>query len=161
MAVGGNYTLNLIDVDSNKLSTADGHITVIVVTTSADFEKARLVGDRVPEFCLGDPAYRMVTIVNFQKRRSAPMRLFFAAVMRRRLDAEAKRLQPRYAAKKLARDPRRDVYAVADFDGTIVSRLGMSFESGVLRVFVFGRSGELLQQWNDVPSAADLASVVK
>jgi hypothetical protein len=28
-------------------------------------------------------------------------------------------------------------------------------------VFVFDRKGELLQQWNDVPSAADLAAVVK
>jgi len=68
---------------------------------------------------------------------------------------------PPYDAKKLARDARRDIFAVADFDGTATSQLGVQPDSSAFRVFVFGRSGELLRQWDDVPSAAELATVVK
>jgi hypothetical protein len=161
LTVGQIYGLNFVDVDGHTLSTTDGHVTVVVLTTRSDIDKARAVGDRVPEYCLGDPTYRMITIVNFQKKRSKPVRMIVSALVRRRLDAEAQRLQPRYAPKKVAHDPRRDVFAVADFDGSVVAGLGARFEASDFCVFVFGRKGELLQRWNDVPTAAQLAAVVK
>ncbi|HXM74818.1 MAG TPA: hypothetical protein VN904_06060 [Chthoniobacterales bacterium] len=161
LTVGQIYGLNFVDVDGHTLSTTDGHVTVIVLTTQSDIDKARTVGDRVPEYCLGDPNYRMITVVNFQKKHSKPIRMILSALVRRRLDAEAQRLQPRYTAKKIIHDPRRDVFAVADFDGSVVAGLGARFEASDFRVFVFGRNGELLQQWNDVPTAAQLAAVVK
>jgi hypothetical protein len=157
---GQIYALNFFDVDGQTLSTADGHVTVVVLATSADAAKARAVGDRVPDYCLGNPTYRMITVLNF-KNHSRPVRMILTALTRRRLDAEAKRLQRRYDAKKLARDARRDIFAVADFDGTATSQLGVQPDSSAFRVFVFGRSGERLRQWDDVPSAADLAAVVK
>ena len=161
LTVGQIYGLNFVDVDGHTLSTTDGRVTVVVLTTQSDRDKARAVGDRVPEYCLGDPTYRMITVLNFQKKRSKPVRMILSALVRRRLDAEAQRLQPRYTAKKIAHDPRRDVFAVADFDGSVVAGLGARFDAGDFRVFVFGRNGELLQQWNDVPTAAQLAAVVK
>ena len=161
LTVGQIYGLNFVDVDGHTLSTTDGHVTVVVLTTRSDIDKARAVGDRVPEYCLGNPVYRMITVVNFQKKRSKPTQMILNALARHRLDAEARRLQPRYATKKIAHDPRRDVFAVADFDGPVVAELGARFEAGDFRVFVFGRNGELLQQWNDVPAAAQLAAVVK
>ena len=82
-------------------------------------------------------------------------------LVRHRLDEEGKRLQRRYDAKKIARDARDDTFAVADFDGALSSQLGAQPGSLDFRVFVFGRNGELLQQWNDLPSAADLAAVIK
>jgi len=53
-----------------KHSIADGHLTVVVLTTPADREKARTVGDRVPEHCLGNPDYRMITIIRFARRHT-------------------------------------------------------------------------------------------
>ena len=50
-----NYSISFLDLDGNKLSTADGHVTIVVLTTSADREQARSVGDHVPDFCLGNP----------------------------------------------------------------------------------------------------------
>jgi hypothetical protein len=50
---------------------------------------------------------------------------------------------------------------VADFDGTASSQLGGQPEATEFHVFVFGRNGELLQQWNEVPSAEDLAAALK
>jgi len=161
LSPGQIYKLNFTDVDGRTLSTSDGHVTVVVVTTTADPEKARSVGDRVPDYCLGDPNYRMITVLNFSKKHSGIVRRIATMLVRHRLDEEAKRLQRRYDAKKIARDARQDTFAVTDFDGALSSQLGAQPGSLHFRVFVFGRNGELLQQWNDVPTAADLAAVIK
>jgi hypothetical protein len=50
LSVGQIYALNFVDVDGRTLSTADGHISVVVLTTAADSEKARAVGDVLPNF---------------------------------------------------------------------------------------------------------------
>lgn len=161
LSAGQIYKLNFTDVDGRTISTSDGHVTVVVVTTTADPEKARSVGDRVPDYCLGDPNYRMITVLNFSKKHSGIVRRIATMLVRHRLDEEAKRLQRRYDAKKIARDARQDTFAVTDFDGALSSQLGAQPGSLDFRVFVFGRNGELLQQWNDVPTAADLAAVIK
>ena len=65
LSTGNTYSISFVDIDGNKLSTADGHVTIVVLTTSADREQARTVGDHVPDFCLGNPAYRMITVIHF------------------------------------------------------------------------------------------------
>src|SRR5215469_7811015 len=62
---GQRSRINFVDVDGNSLSTADGRVTVLVLTTPEDREKARSVGERVPDYCLGNPNYRMITILDF------------------------------------------------------------------------------------------------
>lgn len=159
--VGQVYALSFVDVDGNKCSTSDGHMTVVVLTTSTTLDKARAVGDRIPDYCLGNPAFRMITIVNFQKKRFATTRAILRGLIRRRLDSEAERLRNRYAALKINREARRDVFAVPDFDGSIVTQLGTRFESGDFRVFIFGRNGTLAKTWDDVPSAQEMRGVLK
>jgi hypothetical protein len=158
---GQRYRVNFVDVDGNALSTADGHVTVLVVTTPLDSEKARSVGDRVPDYCLGNPNYRMITILDFTRRHTQIGRKIAIMFVRHRLNEEAKRLQARYDAKKIARDARGDIFTVTDFDGTVSSQLSGQSPAADFHVFVFGRNGELLHQWNEVPSAADLAAAVK
>ena len=161
LSIGKIYALDFTNIDGNKISTSEGHLAVVVLTTTADLAKTHAVSDRVPDVCLGNPAYRMITVINFQKKRSAPMRMFFTAVVRHRVDSEAKQLQSRYATRKINKDARRDIFVVTDFSGDVVSQLGRQLQSSIFCVFVFGRSGELLRQWNDVPSAQELAAVLK
>jgi hypothetical protein len=158
---GQIYALNFVDVDGHKLSTADGHVTVLVLTGTADSEKARAVGDRAPDFCLGNPMYRMITIIHFAKKHTAFGRKIATMLLRHRLNEEAKRLQARYNAKKITRDARTDIFTVMDFDGTAASQLGARSGAVGFHVFVFDQNGKLLQQWNDVPGAADLAAALK
>ncbi len=160
-ASGQVHILNLVDVDGNELSTADGHRTVLILTPRSDANKARLVGDRIPEYCLGNPAYRIITVISFKKNHSRFIRMLLAAMIRRRLDAEAKQLQPRYSAKNLSRNPRRDIHAVADFSGQIRSKLEKTAGMKTFSVFVFSGRGELLRQWNDVPGPGELAAELK
>jgi hypothetical protein len=155
------YALRFGDVDGNTLLTADGHVTVVVLTTQSNIDQARTVGDRVPGYCLGNPTYRMITVVNFQKTGAQPTRTILSALIRRRLNAEARRLQIRYNEKNITRSARRDIFAVADFDGVATAQLGGRFESAAFRTFVFARNGKLLRQWNGVPRAEELAAVVK
>jgi hypothetical protein len=161
LSIGNIYPISFADVDGNKLSTADGHVTIVVLTTAAEHEKARIVGDRVPDFCLGNRDYRMVSVVHFTVRHTAIGRRVVTAFIRHRVREEAKRLQVRYDAKKISRDAKTDVFVVTDFDGTAASQLGQPAGATDFCVFVFGRTGKLLLQWHGVPSAEELAVALK
>jgi hypothetical protein len=161
LSTGSTYSISFVDLDGNKLSTADGHVSVVVLTTSADREQARSVGDHAPDFCLGNPAYRMITVVHFTGRHMAIGRRMAMAFIRHRVSEAAKRLQARYDARKISRDAKSDIFVVTDFDGTIASQLGQSAEATDFCVFVFGQTGDLLAQWHTVPSADELAAAIK
>jgi len=161
LSIGTTYRLDFVDIDGNKHSTADGRVTVIALTTPADREKARTVGDRVPERCLANPDYRMITIIRFSRRHTVVGQRIAAAFIRHRVNEEAKRLQVRYDAQKIARDARKDVFVATDFDGSISSQLGAAEGSTDFDVFVFGRNGELIAQWHGVPSAEQLDAALK
>jgi hypothetical protein len=159
LSSGASYSLSFIDIDGNKLSTADGHVTILVLATTADWEKARTVGERVPDYCLGNPNYRMITIIRFTKRHTAIGRKIATMLARHRVNEEARRLQARYDEKQISHDARGDIFTVMDFDGTASSQL--DGQAASFSVLVFARDGKLLAQWTDVPSAKQLATVVK
>src|SRR5215472_708284 len=161
LTIGQNYQTSATDVNGNALSTADGHLTTVVLCSKANIDKARLAGDRSPDFCLGNSAYRMITVISFETKHSAPMRAVIKSVIRHRLDSEGRNLQTRYDQLKITRDARRDVFAVADFDSTITKQLGAEPAAVLFRVFVFGKNGELIKEWSDVPTAEDLAATLK
>ena len=161
LSSGATYSISFVDIDGNKLSTADGHVTVLVVATTADWEKARAVGERIPDYCLGNPDYRMITIIRFARRHTVVGQRIAKALIRHRMNEEAKRLQARYDGKKIARDARKDIFVATDFDGSVSSQLGEPERATDFRVFVFGRNGELMAEWHGVPSAEQFAAAVK
>jgi len=160
LVTGKTYALKLIDVDGRTLSTTDGHVTVLVLVARRDVDKSRLVGDRTPERCLGNPKYRMITVLRFDPTQSRTIRFVSSAMVRRGLNTEAKRLKPRYVAKKLNRDPRGDLYAVADFDNSTASQLGLQDDAARFRVLVLSDRGVLLREWMDVPDKQELAAAI-
>jgi hypothetical protein len=161
LSTGRTYSISFVDTEGNKLSTADGHVTIVVLTTTSEREKARTVGDHVPDYCLGNPDYRMITVIHFTRIHMTIGRRVATAFIQHRVREEAKRLQARYDAQKISRDANRDIFVVTDFDGTVASQLGEPAGGNDFYVFVFGRTGELRAQWHDVPSAEQLAAVVK
>lgn len=161
LSVGRVYPITFVDVDGNTFSTADGDVTTVVFAPESMVDRARTVGDRIPKYCLGNPDYRMVTVVGFQKKHVKPVRLLMAALIRRRLDGEGQRLQARYNESKISGNARRDVHAVADFDGSIATQLGLPAGSASFCVVVFGKNGQLLRQWSDTPTPEELAAVLK
>lgn len=160
MRVGNTYQLTFVDVDSHPLPTSDGHVTIISVVTRKDEAKAQAVGDRIPRQYYGDPKFRLITLVNFQQSILLPFRGMISAVIRHRLDAEAKELQKVYSEKHLTRNPRNDIFVVADFDGKAATQLGISPTSSEFAVFVFDGRGRLVRRWSDVPSADALAQAL-
>jgi hypothetical protein len=161
LRVGNGYRLTFADVDQHQLSTADGHVTIVSVVTKKDEPKAQSVGDRVPHIYFGDPKFRLITLVNFQQKIFPPFRGMVSAMIRHRLGVEAKELQKVYSEKHLVRNPRDDIFAVADFDGKAVSQLGIAPTSSEFAVFIFDGRGRLLHRWNDAPSAEALAQALK
>jgi hypothetical protein len=161
LSIGQRYAVKFSDVDGRSLSTADGHVTVLVLTTKEDLTRAHAVGDNIPDYCLGNEKYRMITVLRLAKRRTQLGRAVAMMLMRRRVDEVAKRLQVRYDEKKISRPARGDVYCVADFDGAIAAELGAQPDETRFHVFIFGPDGELLEQWGDVPSVEELAAALK
>jgi hypothetical protein len=161
LSTGATYSISFVDIEGNKLSTADGHVIIVALSTTADHEKARTVGDRVPDFCLGNPEYRMITVIHFTRRHMTIGRRVATAFIRHRVREETKRLQARYDGKGISRNASRDIFVATDFNGTLASNLGQPEGANEFCVFVFGRTGELLAQWHDVPSADQLASALK
>jgi hypothetical protein len=161
LSTGDTYSISVVDIDGNRLSTADGRVTIVVLSTAADREQARTVGDRVPDFCLGNPAYRMITVIHFTGRHVEIGRRIATAFVRHRVHEAAKRLQARYDALKISRDAKNDIFVVTDFDGTIAAQLDQPAGATNFCVFVFGQTGELLAQWHSVPSTDELAAALK
>ena len=161
LSPGNTYSISFVYLEGNKFSTADGHVTIVVLTTTAERPKARTVGDRVPDYCLGNPDYRMITVVHFTGTHMTIGRRIATAFIRHRVSEEAKRLQARYDAEKISRDASRDIFVVTDFDGTVASQLGEPGGVNDFCVFVFGPTGELRAHWRDVPSAEQLSAVLK
>jgi hypothetical protein len=158
---GATYSISFVDIDGNKLSTADGHATVLVLTTIGDREKVRTVGDRVPDYCLGNPNYRMITIIRFTRKHTAIGRKIATALVKHRVNEEARRLQSRYEANKISSDARKDIFTVTDFDGSASSQLAEPAQAPSFRVLAFARDGKLLAQWTDVPSAKQLGDALR
>ena len=161
LKAGGNYPLTFTDIDRHPFSTADGHVTIISVVNRRDEAKAESVGDRLTKISLGDPKVRLITLVNFQQNILPPLRGMVSAVIRHRLDLEAKELAKTYAARHINRNAREDIFVVADFDGKAVSQLGINPTSPEFAVFVFDGKGRLVRRWSDVPSEEALAQAIK
>src|SRR5205809_81183 len=161
LSTGAIYSLTFVDINGNKLSTADGHVTVLVLATKSDWEKAHVVGDRIPDSCLGNPNYRMITFVRFTRKHGVIVRNVATAFIRHRMEEAAKRLQKRYDAQNIQHDARSDIFVVPDFDGSASAQLEEPAEASEFRVLVVARDGKLLARWSDVPSAKQLAEVLK
>jgi hypothetical protein len=158
---GNTYPLTFTDVDRHQLSTADGHVTIISVVNRRDEAKAQAVGDRVSQITAGDPKIRLITLVNFQQNIILPLRGMVSAVIRHRLDDEAKEVQKLYSDRHINRNARDDIFVVADFDGKAVSQLGIAPVSPEFAVFVFDGKGRLVRRWNDVPTPEMLTQTIK
>ena len=159
--VGERYELTFTDVDQRQLSTADGHITIITVVTKEDEQKAQLVGDRFSQTHLGDPKCRLITLVNFQQKIGPFFRRIALAVIRHRLELEAKSLREAYSAKHINHNPRTDLFVVADFDGKNVSQLDIAPTSSDLAVVVFDGKGRLVRRWDDTPGLEALNTAIE
>lgn len=160
LRVGATHQMTFTDVDQRRLATSDGHITVITVVTRKDEDKAQAVGDSIPHQYYGDPKFRLVTLVNFQQGIFPAIRGMVMAMIRHRLNGEAKELQKVYTQKHLTRNPREDIFVVADFDGKAVSQLNIAPTSPEFGVFVFDGRGRLIRHWSEVPPATTLAAAL-
>jgi hypothetical protein len=159
--IGETYAIDIVDLDGHSWSTADGRITILVLASSSESERAQKVGDNAPDYCLGNPHHRMITVLEFASHHSAPMRAIIRKLARRRIDSAARALQVRYDAKQIKRNAHDDVLVAMDFDGAIAARFGVSLGERTFAVFILNGKGELLQHWNDVPSTDALDAALR
>ena len=158
---GNTYPLTFTDVDRRQLSTADGHVTIISVVTRRDEAKAETVGERMSKITFGDPKVRLINLVNFQQNIFPPLRGMVSAMIRHRLNQEAKEVQKKYGDLHINRNASDDIFVVADFDGKAVSQLGLAPTTSEFAVFIFDGKGRLVRKWSEVPPPDQLAQAIK
>ena len=158
---GNVYSLTFTDVDHHQISTADGHVTIISVVKRSDEAKADMLGERMSKITFGDPKVRLINVVNFQQSIISPLRGMVSAMIRSRLDSEAKEVQKKYADLHINRNARDDIFVVADFEGKVVMQLGILPASSEFAVFVFDGKGALIRKWSDVPPQEQLAQAIR
>jgi len=151
--------LEFEDVDRHRLSTSDGHVTLLVVIDRDTEALARTLGDRVPSQFIGKSALRMITVVRFESLKGRAFRYVANALIRKHRDAHIADMRAVYGAKQIARDPRDDIFVVADYDAAISNQLHLA-QTTKFAAFLFGRDGRLFSRWNQVPSAEVLASAM-
>ena len=87
---GETHQLTFRDVDGNDLSTRTDTSRSSPWSRGESEEKARQISQAGARHYIGDPKYRYVTLVNFQRGLAGRFRGSRARVIRGRLDAEAK-----------------------------------------------------------------------
>lgn len=124
-----------------------GRVTVVILNTDRTARQARDMAKALDEF-QGRTDFRALVIVNLHEslgRHVRPVTLFR---IRHDLDAEARRIEPLYRKNSNPNDPRKDIGAVPDFDGSITRALGFNTPHTNLRVMVFGKDGVLAARWD-------------
>jgi len=102
----------------------------------------------------------MVTILAFEKKHSKPVRMILTSLVRRRVDSEARQLK-RVTIDSRLRAMRVTMFSPLRFRWNNHDATWITASATLFHVFVFGRKGELLKQWNDVPSSEELAAALK
>lgn len=155
------FLIALMDLSGHELSFNDGPVTELVLATTNEVDRAQKVGDLTPDYCLGNPKYRMVTLLEFPSQHSAPVRAFIDKVAGRRIDGIARELQTRYDALGIKKEARRDVFVGTDFDGSIAKQFGISLGEHVFQFFVINSEGKVVQHWSEVPTRETLDAALR
>ena len=122
-----------------RFSPADGHVTIISVVNRRDEAKAQSVGERFRIISCGDPKVRLITLVNFQQNILLPLRGMVSAVIRHRLDAEAKEVQKSYSANGTSTAMRETIFLSSPISTARPSRNLASADFIRVRRFCFRR----------------------
>jgi hypothetical protein len=161
LALIDTSAVEIVDLAGNKFSLKDGVVTELVFATTNEADRAQKVGDNTPDYCLGNPKYRMMTVLEFASHHSAPARAIINKFARRRADAAARNLQSRYDSLQLKREARLDVIVATDFDGAIAKPLEVSLGEHVFEVFVLNGKGNVVEHWSDVPARDALEAALR
>lgn len=153
--------LDIVDLAGNKIPLRDGHVTELVLATTNEAERAEKVGDNTPDYCLGNPKFRLITVLEFASHHSAPMRAMIDKLARGRRESIANRLQKRYDALQIKREARADVCIATDYDGAMAKQFEISLGEHVFEVFVLDGKGKVVQHWSDVPARDALETALR
>jgi hypothetical protein len=150
--------LSVTDADGKVWTlNAPGRVTVIIGNSPASAQAARDCGKALDEF-QGRPDFRALVVVDLRGSLAHFAQGYTRYRMRHDLNAEAVRITPWYRRNHNLSDPRRDIGAVADFDGSVCDPLGWPRDVPGLRVVIFDKTGNVTARFepaNDLRAVRD------
>lgn len=142
--------ITTLDADGKKVSfNTPGRVTVILGSNEETQMQTRQSG-RALDCYQGRPDFRVIVLVDLRKSLGNIVKPYVRMRMRNDLNAEALRVKPFYIQNGNNQDPRPDLSAIPDFDGTLCQQLKWSEPTHVMRVVVFGKDGKEWERWDDL-----------
>lgn len=137
-----------------------GQVTVIVSSNPSVQERTRQAGKAMDAF-QGRTDFRSIVLVDLRGTMADWAKGYTLRRMVKDLDQEALRITPAYRKNGNMGNPRTDVSAVADFDGTVCLQLGWLKPKNQLRVIIFDRNGKKFREWEDLKNLSELSNSLK
>ena len=150
-----------LDADNhNILLNRPGLVTLVLGTSEDSQDGARAAGKAVYPL-QGRPDFQLIVVVDLRDSIATWVPSIVTAKMRSSLDEEAVELKPYFLKNGNKGNPRKSLFVVPDFSGTICPQLGWTESSDNLRGILFGADGREIQRWDKVEDMATLQTAVR
>jgi len=139
-----------LDADNhNILLNRPGMITVVLGTSEDSQDAARAAGKAMYSL-QGRPDFQLIVVVDLRDSIATWVPSVVTAKMRSNLDEESVELKPYFLKNGNKSNPRKSLYVIPDFSGTICPQLGWTESSDNLRGILFGADGREIQRWDKI-----------
>ena len=140
--------IRAVDADGRKIRLDEPDRTTVVIYSNENLQKKTREAGKSLYPLQGLPEFKVVVIVDLHNSLALWAKNYTQYRMRKDLDEEAKRIEPFYRKNGNNGSPRKDVAAVADFDGSLCEKL--HFMPGHLQAVVFGKNGKEVLRWTNL-----------
>ena len=144
-----------LDADNhNILLNRPGLVTLVLGTSEDSQDGARAAGKAVYPL-QGRPDFQLIVVVDLRDSIATWVPSIVTAKMRSSLDEEAVELKPYFLKNGNKGNPRKSLFVVPDFSGTICPQLGWTESSDNLRGILFGADGREIKRWDKIDDDMD------
>jgi len=149
--------LALESINGRTARIGEGIPVMVTVIDDKQANAARRAGDLVSDEAIAHRQILQVTVVNFQNRLQPSMHRISKAQMELDLKKAATRLVPIYRRLGVSHSPNDDLYAIADFDGSVSGKLGVDSAQDPVVVLLYDGRGRPVARFNGVPGPTQFA----
>jgi hypothetical protein len=153
--------IKAVDADNRTVFVNRPGMVTLVLGTSEDSQDGARSAGKVIYPLQGRPDFQLVVVVDLRNSIATWVPSIVLAKMRSNMDEEAVDRKPYFLKNGNKSDPRKTLYVIPDFSGTICPQLGWPGGSDDLRGILFGVDGREIMRWDKIDDMAKLQTDVR